>query len=104
RAWAARQPDAAARLAAARARVTEIAEANGLPVENLLTPDTLRRAAWQPPTPLTPETVGELFRSRGAREWQIELTAAAVTEAFANPTPTPAPAPAGNGDADAPAT
>lgn len=95
RAWAARQPDAAARLAAARARVTAIAEANQLPVENLLTPDTLRRAAWTPPTPLTAETVAELFRGRGAREWQIGLTAEAVAEAFANPEPPePAPAPA----------
>ncbi|TDC47626.1 ribonuclease D, partial [Jiangella ureilytica] len=87
RAWATRQPDAAARLAAARARVVEIAEAHDLPVENLLTPDTLRRAAWQPPSPLSAEAVAELFRSRGAREWQIALTAEAVADAFANPTP-----------------
>jgi ribonuclease D len=93
RAWATRQPDAAARLSAARARVVEIAEAHDLPVENLLTPDTLRRAAWQPPSPPTAEAVGELFRSRGAREWQIGLTADAVAEAFANPVPPPAPAP-----------
>ncbi|WP_211239637.1 ribonuclease D [Jiangella gansuensis] len=85
RAWASRQPDAAVRLAAARARVAELAEQHELPVENLLTPDTLRRAAWAPPDPITPETVGELFRSRGAREWQIELTAAAVAEAFTQP-------------------
>ncbi|WP_053202779.1 ribonuclease D [Jiangella muralis] len=95
RAWAARQPDAAARLAAARARVTAIAEAHDLPVENLLTPDTLRRAAWQPPAPLTADAVADLFRGRGARDWQIGLTAAAVAEAFANPEPPePAPAPA----------
>lgn len=92
RAWATRQPDAAARLAAARARVVEIAEANDLPVENLLTPDTLRRAAWQPPSPLSAASVAEVFRSRGAREWQIALTADAVADAFANPAPPAAPA------------
>lgn len=92
RAWATRQPEAAARLSAARARVTEIAEAHDLPVENLLTPDTLRRAAWQPPSPLSVEAVAEVFRSRGAREWQIALTAPAVAESFANPTPPPTPA------------
>ncbi|MBB5790900.1 ribonuclease D [Jiangella mangrovi] len=87
RAWATRQPDAAARLAAARARVVEIAEAHDLPVENLLTPDTLRRAAWQPPSPLSTEAIADVFRSRGAREWQIALTAEAVADAFANPAP-----------------
>ncbi|TDD98270.1 ribonuclease D [Jiangella asiatica] len=85
RAWAARQPDAAARLTAARARVAKIADELELPVENLLTPDTLRRAAWAPPEPVTAETVAEAFRSRGAREWQIALTAAAVAEAFNHP-------------------
>nr|WP_240723281.1 ribonuclease D [Haloactinopolyspora alba] len=83
RSWANRQPDAAVRLAAARASVVEIAEAHELPVENLLTPDTLRRAAWEPPDPPTEDAVAEAFRKRGAREWQIQLTAAAVAEAFA---------------------
>lgn len=103
RAWATRQPDAAARLAAARARIVEIAEAHDLPVENLLTPDTLRRAAWQPPSPLSAEAVAELFRSRGAREWQIALTADAVAAAFANPTPAPAPSDNGEDDGGPPA-
>lgn len=85
RSWASRQPDAAVRLAAARASVVEIAQAHTLPVENLLTPDTLRRAAWDPPDPPTELAIAETFRRRGAREWQIKLTAAAVAEAFAKP-------------------
>lgn len=85
RSWAARQPDAAARLAAARVAVTAIAEKNELPIENVLTPDTLRRAAWAPPNPPTEEAVAALFRQHGAREWQIQLTAAAVAAAFAGP-------------------
>ncbi len=86
RSWASRQPDAAVRLAAARASVVEIAENHVVPVENLLAPDTLRRAAWDPPEPATAATVAEAFRSHGARQWQIDLTAAAIAEAFVEAT------------------
>jgi ribonuclease D len=72
--WAERDPAAAARLAATRATVTTIAEANGLPVENLLAPDTLRRLSWDPPQPADTETVALALAGYGARPWQIELT------------------------------
>ena len=49
RSWGERDPAAAARLAAARAAVGAIAEQHGLPVENLLAPDAVRRLAWAPP-------------------------------------------------------
>ena len=42
--WAERDPAAAARLAAARAAVTAIAEHSKLPIENLISPDTVRQA------------------------------------------------------------
>lgn len=83
RSWASREPAAAARLTAARAALAEIAEAHGLPVENLLAPETLRRAAWTPPDPPTEDAVAAAFRDRGARDWQIRLTAGPVSEAFA---------------------
>ena len=83
RSWPSREPAAAARLTAARAALAEIAEAHGLPVENLLAPETLRRAAWTPPDPPTEDTVAAAFRDRGARAWQIQLTAGPVSEAFA---------------------
>ncbi|MGH8823275.1 MAG: HRDC domain-containing protein [Jiangellaceae bacterium] len=83
RSWASRDPEAAARLTAARAVVAEIAEARGLPVENLLAPETLRRAAWTPPDPPTQDAVAAVFRDRGARDWQVRLTAGPVSEAFA---------------------
>lgn len=83
RMWASREPDAAERLAAARSAVAEVAEAHNLPVENLLAPESLRRVVWEPPDPLTPESVGEALRGRGAREWQIGLIAEPVTNAIA---------------------
>jgi ribonuclease D len=80
--WAERDPAAAARLAAARATVTAIAEANGLPAENLLAPDALRRLSWDPPKPSDPGSVAEVLAEYGARPWQIELTAGPVAEAL----------------------
>jgi ribonuclease D len=64
--------------------VNAVAEKHGLPVENLLTPETLRRAAWSPPDPPTAEALADAFRDRGARDWQIRLTAGPVSEAFAS--------------------
>ena len=80
--WAERDPAAAARLAAARAAVTAVAEANRLPVENLLAPDALRRLSWDPPLPSGPGTVAEVLAGYGARPWQIELTAGPVAGAL----------------------
>jgi ribonuclease D len=80
--WAERDPAAAARLTAARATVTTIAEANRLPVENLLAPDTLRRLSWDPPQPIDKQTVTLALSGYGARPWQVELTAGAVAEAL----------------------
>ena len=82
RAWAERDPDAAARLAASRAAVGEIAEQHRLPTENLLSPDTVRRMAWTPPKQIDAGIVAEALREHGAREWQISLTAAALAEAL----------------------
>lgn len=87
RSWASKEPAAAARLAAARAAVGEVAEAHTLPVENLLAPETLRRVAWIPPDPLAAETVAAVFRDLGAREWQIRLTAGVVAQSFTEAAP-----------------
>jgi ribonuclease D len=80
--WAERDPAAAARLAAARTAVTAIAEANNLPVENLLAPDALRRLSWDPPRPCDQETVTLALAGYGARPWQIELAAGAIASAW----------------------
>ena len=80
--WAERDPAAAARLAAARGVITTIAEASRLPVENLLSPDALRRLSWDPPQPGDPAAVSEALAEYGARPWQVELTAGPLAEAF----------------------
>jgi ribonuclease D len=80
--WADRDPDAAARLAAARTALTAIAEANRLPVENLLLPDLVRRTCWQPPEQRDPDGVAEALRAGGARSWQVSLTADVLATAL----------------------
>lgn len=91
RAWADRDPDAAARLSAARAAVSEIAEQHRLPTENLLSPDTIRRLAWAPPADADAAAVTTFLREHGAREWQIGLTAEALTDALAEQAPPATP-------------
>ena len=91
RVWAERDPAAAARLASARAAITELARSLDLPVENLLAPDSVRRLCWDPPESLTPETVEQVLRGLGARSWQIGLTVELLTRALAAPAPAPVP-------------
>lgn len=82
RAWADKDPVAAARLSAARAAVTSLAESLNLPQENLITPDTVRRLCWEPPAEPTGESVAEVLTGHGARPWQIEQVAPILTEAL----------------------
>ncbi|GAA5188441.1 ribonuclease D [Arthrobacter gyeryongensis] len=89
RVWTDRDPEAAARLGTARPRLQEAADGLKLPVENLLTPDYMRRVLWRPPSDITVESVSEELRALGAREWQIAITAPILTEASLNPQPLP---------------
>jgi ribonuclease D len=82
RAWAVRNPEADARLRLARAALIEAAESLEMPVENLLTPDHLRRLAWSPPTEHTAEAIAATLESLGARPWQVEATAQLILDAF----------------------
>jgi ribonuclease D len=88
RVWAERDPVAAARLATARSSVTAWAEEHQVPVENLLTPDYLRRVLWKPPafggSDLEELVAADLTRL-GARRWQVEITAPLLSEAIAHP-------------------
>ena len=80
--WADRDPAAAARLTAARGGLAELAERLRMPVENLLTPDVVRRLAWSPPGGITLEAVAAVLTRQGARPWQVELTGQLLTDAM----------------------
>lgn len=72
--WSRRKPEAAARLEAARAALSEVSERVHVPTENLVSPDLVRRLCWDwqaAPDPL--EAVEAFLRAGQARPWQREL-------------------------------
>jgi ribonuclease D len=81
--WADRDPAAAARLTVARAGLARVSEQWSVPVENVLSPDLMRRLLWSPPSPADADAVAAVLRAGGAREWQVELTRDLLTEAIA---------------------
>ena len=83
RVWAERDPVAFARLEAARALVSGLSEKLAIPVENLLTPEVVRRVCWSPPAPLTPESLNATLLGSGARQWQVDLLVPGLLTALA---------------------
>ena len=69
----------------ARQVVIGTAEAHTLPPENLISPDYVRRLAWAPPDPITPQTVGDTLRGFGARAWQVGLIADGLATGLSKP-------------------
>ncbi|HMH94562.1 MAG TPA: hypothetical protein VK586_26190, partial [Streptosporangiaceae bacterium] len=55
---------------------------NGLPTENLLPPDAVRRLSWLPPAEPDPSAVSADLMGYGARRWQVELTAVPISKAL----------------------
>ncbi len=98
RTWADREPVADRRFKAAREATLALAEEHGLPVENLISPDHVRRAMWAPPATRDPEQLAhdlaEQLASYGARPWQVGLVRDALVAAVLHgdePVPDPEP-------------
>ncbi|NLW99344.1 MAG: ribonuclease D [Actinomycetales bacterium] len=84
KAWPDRNPVAAARLAAVRALLSAFAEEHVIPVENVCSPDPLRRVIWSPPGTPTEEAFSRALASLGVRPWQREIVAPMLVTAFAS--------------------
>lgn len=82
RTWMERNPAAHDRLVWAREVLTETSQSVNIPVENLVSPETVRRLAWEPPDEVSPVTIKIALESAGARTWQIELLAEPLARAF----------------------
>lgn len=82
RAWADRNPEADRRLKAVRAAMTVLSEQLRIPLENLLTPEFVRRVAWSPPEPITAETIASALQGLGARPWQTDACAQLIAASF----------------------
>ena len=80
--WAAKYPEADRRLRHAKNALTLISEKANVPLENLLTPDFLRQICFAAPEPATLESVSQTLTGFGARRWQVDLTADAITDSI----------------------
>ncbi|MGB3827506.1 MAG: HRDC domain-containing protein [Ornithinimicrobium sp.] len=85
RAWADRNPAAAARLSAVKPLMQELSQRHDIPVENLLTPEVLRQVLWQPPHPVDTQALETALADHGARPWQCVLVAPVIAQAIAEP-------------------
>ena len=91
--WARRNPEAAARLEAARSAMSGLSERVGVPAENLLTPELLRRLCWDwQGTDDVAAAVENYLRDNGARAWQRSLAVPELADALA-PSPQRDPSP-----------
>lgn len=81
RMWAQKNPAADLRLKCARESLAELAQVMRLPVENLLTPELLRRLCWAPSAE-DAASIATQLGELGARPWQIDACAESIAEAF----------------------
>lgn len=85
RVWASRDPVAAARLHRVRGVLITRAAELGLPIENLLTPEFLRRLVWTPPVVIEEATVDAVLAEQGARPWQRDIVVPLITPLLPDP-------------------
>ncbi len=91
--WAEKNPNAFARLEIVREGLAQLSELLSIPVENLMTPELVRRACWSDPLD-TEAAYSQLLEAGGAREWQRELVLPIVYAARqAQPLPAEDPEP-----------
>lgn len=84
--WARRKPEAAARLEAARSGLSVLAQRVSVPVENLLSPETVRRLCWDwEAVDDTAAAIEGFLRESTARQWQRELSLPVLIEALSAP-------------------
>ena len=84
--WSKRKPEAAAYLESARAAISEVSAGVGVPAENLLSPDLVRRLCWDwTPSADAGGAVEEFLTTAGARQWQRALVVPALAAALQNP-------------------
>lgn len=93
RIWSEKRPEAWVRLQGAKEALATLSEELSIPVENLLTPDFLRRLCWDPPAENSLTDVSGALLSFGARQWQVTLVATALVDAFVAASQQSLPAP-----------
>lgn len=87
RTWKDRNPLAYRQYRTAKLRLGRRAEQLRIMPDTLLAPAVLKQLCWEAPEPVDLDTVTEGLRRCGAREWQIEQTAAIIAVALLEPEP-----------------
>ena len=82
RAWLDKAPDAHRRYVIAKDLITRVAESLTIPLENVLTPDHLRRVCWAPDDENSPNALDAQLQGLGARRWQRDVVVPLLVEAF----------------------
>lgn len=86
--WRDRFPEKYAPLTHARARLGEKASELSIPLENMITPEFVRRVCWMAPK----GSVAQALATLGARSWQIEIAAPILESALLETEPLAEPA------------
>ena len=89
--WRERFPEKYAPLSHARFNLQVRAEELSIPLENMISPELVRRICWQPPT----STVSEALIAMGARHWQAEIASPILEKALTEREPLEIPEPEG---------
>jgi ribonuclease D len=81
--WKERFPDRYAPLTHARFNLQTRAEELSIPLENLISPELVRKICWEPPV----SSVQEALIAMGARRWQSEIAAPILQQALLETVP-----------------
>jgi len=80
RTWQEKNPAAFAQLEQVRSGIAALAESLNMPVENLITPETVRRILWTPPADET--ELQQMLETYNARPWQQEIVTPLLRQAL----------------------
>lgn len=84
--WRDKFPEKFAPYSHARKAIENLSVLHSIPVENLISPDLVRRLAWSPPAQSTSVrdevAVRTALLTLGARAWQIDLVAGTIADAL----------------------
>jgi len=89
--WRERFPEKYAPLSHAKARLSAKAEELSIPLENMITPEYVRRICWNAPK----GAVAQALAALGARNWQVEIAAPILESALLETIPLAIPEAAG---------
>ena len=78
RTWSNRFPDADRRLKMVRTELASLSKNLRIPIENLMSPETVRQVCFEQLEPLTLESIQQKIAEFEPRQWQIEIVCPAI--------------------------